>query len=89
MLVLSRKVNQSIQIGDDIEITIIATKGNSVRVGIVAPDHVRVARSELVNREAMVGEPASSAGPAQRSAAAGRMTPRSAARPPIEARVTP
>jgi carbon storage regulator len=87
MLVLSRKVSQSIQIGDDIEITIIATKGNSVRVGIVAPDHVRVARSELLSREAMAGESASSASPTQRSAAAGRMTPRSAARPSLEDRV--
>lgn len=89
MLVLSRKVNQSIQIGDDIEITIIATKGNGVRVGIVAPDHIRVARSELVNREAMADGPASTAGPAQRYAVPGRVAPRSAARPPMEARVTP
>ena len=87
MLVLSRKVSQSIQIGDDIEITIIATKGNSVRVGILAPDHVRVARSELLSREAMAGESASNASPTQRSAVAGRMTPRSAARPPLEDRV--
>lgn len=47
MLVLTRKLEQSIQIGDDITITILAVKGNTVRIGISAPDHVRVARSEL------------------------------------------
>lgn len=47
MLVLTRKLEQSIQIGDDVTITILAVKGNTVRIGISAPEHVRVARSEL------------------------------------------
>lgn len=50
MLVLTRKLEQSIQIGDDITITILAVKGNTVRIGISAPEHVRVARSELNQR---------------------------------------
>lgn len=47
MLVLARKLDQSIQIGDDITLTIVAVKGNTVRIGISAPDHIRVIRSEL------------------------------------------
>ncbi len=47
MLVLARKLDQSIQIGDDITLTIVAVKGNTVRIGISAPDHIRVTRSEL------------------------------------------
>jgi len=47
MLVLARKLDQSIQIGDDITVTIVAVKGNTVRIGISAPDHIRVTRSEL------------------------------------------
>ena len=47
MLVLSRKEEQTIQIGDDIRITILRIKGNGVRVGIEAPDQVRIIRGEL------------------------------------------
>ena len=47
MLVLSRKLNEKIQIGDDVSITVLEIKGNKVRIGIAAPQHVRVVRSEL------------------------------------------
>ncbi|MFV2066367.1 MAG: carbon storage regulator [Pirellulales bacterium] len=47
MLVLTRKVHQQIQIGDQITITIVRVKGQSVRVGIDAPRDVRVLRGEL------------------------------------------
>ncbi|TWU45777.1 hypothetical protein Q31b_09530 [Novipirellula aureliae] len=47
MLVLSRKLNESIQIGDDITITLIRVEGGKVRLGIDAPRDVRVLRSEL------------------------------------------
>lgn len=47
MLVLSRKVEQQIQIGEGIVITILQVKGNQVRVGIDAPRNVRVLRGEL------------------------------------------
>lgn len=46
MLVLTRKQGEEILIGDDIRIKIIRTGGN-VRIGIDAPDHIRVVRSEL------------------------------------------
>ncbi len=47
MLVLSRKTNQRILIGDDIVITIISSKKDNVRVGIEAPRDVKVFREEL------------------------------------------
>jgi carbon storage regulator len=47
MLVLSRKPGERIMIGSDITITVLAVKGSSVRIGIEAPDDVRVLRSEL------------------------------------------
>jgi len=47
MLVLTRKVHQQIRIGDQITITIVRVKGQSVRVGIEAPRAVRVLRGEL------------------------------------------
>lgn len=47
MLVLTRKVHQRIQIGDQITITIVRIKGQTVRVGIDAPSEIRVLRSEL------------------------------------------
>ena len=47
MLVLSRKLGEKIQIGDDVTITILAIKGRGVRVGIEAPRDARVLRSAL------------------------------------------
>ena len=49
MLVLTRKPGESIQIGPDITLTVFAGRGNKVRLGIQAPAHVRVLRSELKN----------------------------------------
>ncbi|HMO13638.1 MAG TPA: carbon storage regulator CsrA [Pirellulaceae bacterium] len=48
MLVLSRKCNESITIGDNIVIKVISTSGKKVRIGIEAPAHVRVLRNEVV-----------------------------------------
>jgi carbon storage regulator CsrA len=50
VLVLTRKTQQQIQIGDKITITILRVKGNSVRVGIDAPRDERIIRSELHDR---------------------------------------
>jgi len=48
MLVLTRKQNEKIQIGDQITITILRMKGKAVRLGIEAPSDVNVLRGELV-----------------------------------------
>ena len=47
MLVLSRKPNESIFIGLDIQLTVLSVKGSCVKVGIEAPPHVRILRDEL------------------------------------------
>ena len=47
MLVLTRKGNQSIMIGDDIEISVLAITGEKVRIGIEAPRSVPVFRKEV------------------------------------------
>ena len=47
MLVLTRKSNQSIMIGDDIEVSVLAIMGEKVRIGIQAPRDVPVFRKEV------------------------------------------
>ncbi len=47
MLVLSRRKDETIMIGDDIEITIVDIKGDTVRLGITAPREVAVHRKEI------------------------------------------
>jgi carbon storage regulator len=47
MLVLTRKPNQSIMIGDDIEITVLSSTGDKVRLGIQAPREIPVFRKEI------------------------------------------
>lgn len=49
-LVLSRKAGQRLTIGDDIRLTILSVKGNTVRVGIEAPKEVVVLRAEVKPR---------------------------------------
>jgi carbon storage regulator len=53
MLVLGRKSGESIRIGEGIQITVIGISGNRVRLGIEAPDSVRVLRGELEPRGPM------------------------------------
>lgn len=47
MLVLSRKLNQKILIGDDIEILITEIKPGKVKIGVIAPTEVNIVRDEL------------------------------------------
>jgi carbon storage regulator len=48
VLVLTRRKNQSIVIGDDIVITVLEVKGDQIRIGITAPREVQVYREELL-----------------------------------------
>lgn len=47
MLVLTRKLKEAIQIGDDIEVVVLAIDGDQVKLGIRAPKHVDVHRKEI------------------------------------------
>ena len=51
MLVLTRKENEQIRIGNDITLTVVKVRGGGVRIGVEAPKNVRVMRSELLKNE--------------------------------------
>jgi carbon storage regulator len=50
MLILTRRVGDSLKIGDDVSVTILRVKGDQVRLGIDAPDTISVLREEVVER---------------------------------------
>jgi len=50
MLILTRRVHETLIIGDDIKIHVLGVKGNQVRIGIDAPKHVNVHRIEIYER---------------------------------------
>jgi carbon storage regulator len=47
MLVLTRKKNESIMIGDSIEIKVLAIEGEQIKLGIIAPKHIDIYRKEI------------------------------------------
>lgn len=47
MLVLSRKVDESLVIGDDIVLTVLAVEGDKVKLGVAAPREIRILRQEI------------------------------------------
>ncbi len=59
MLVLTRKLGESITIGDDIRITVMAVKGNQVKIGIEAPTETKVYREEIYTSIVEANEQAS------------------------------
>ena len=50
MLILTRRISESIIIGDDVKITVLGVKGNQVRLGVDAPKEVSVHREEIYQR---------------------------------------
>lgn len=50
MLILTRRIGETLVIGDDVQVTALGVKGNQVRLGIKAPEDVRVDREEIYNR---------------------------------------
>ncbi len=50
MLILTRRVGETLIVGDEVMVTVLGIKGNQVRIGVDAPKHVTVHREEIYNR---------------------------------------
>ena len=56
MLILTRRVGETLKIGDDIEVTVLGLRGGQVRMGIKAPKDVAVHREEILDRDAQYSQ---------------------------------
>ena len=79
MLILTRRVGETVMIGEDITVTVLGVKGNQVRVGVNAPRNVAVHREEIFERikreeagEAREGDDGSDTEPSQMVGSYGR-----------------
>lgn len=48
MLVLKRKLGESVMLGDEIEVQVLSVEGDTVKLGFTAPQHIQILRKELV-----------------------------------------
>lgn len=50
MLIISRRIGETVMVGDDIKVVVLGIKGGQIKLGIAAPDDVAVYREEVYNR---------------------------------------
>jgi carbon storage regulator len=50
MLILTRRVGETLKVGNDVDVTVLGVKGNQIRIGIKAPKNVAVHREEIFDR---------------------------------------
>ncbi len=50
MLILTRRTNESLMVGDDVKVTVLSVKGKQIRLGITAPKEIAVHREEVYQR---------------------------------------
>ena len=58
MLILTRRVGETLMVGDDVTVTVLGVKGNQVRIGVNAPKDVAVHREEIYERIQKEGDEA-------------------------------
>ena len=68
MLILTRRVGETLMVGDEVTVTVLGVKGNQVRIGVKAPKHVSVHREEIYER-IRAEQQSEPDGPAQATAA--------------------
>ena len=76
MLVLSRQRDETIMIGDDVEITVVDIRGDKVRLGITAPRHIQVHRKEVYDAIKRENQQAAGLSPKDVSDVVGRENPK-------------
>lgn len=50
MLILTRRIGETLMVGDEVSLTVLGVKGNQVRIGVNAPKHIAVHREEIYQR---------------------------------------
>ncbi len=59
MLILTRRIGETVMIGEEVVVTVLRVKGNQVRLGVEAPKHISVQREEIFQRIKQEGAAAS------------------------------